>query len=126
MSTLKRCFCAGLLICSSMGLVGCGNGVDENKPMNEVQAESKEMDADALRDTAMAYKDAIQDKMQDVDKITAKLKEIPVTEMLGEEAKSLKGEIDQLTKSVDALKQRLNVYLQRLKEMKEDISGLEL
>ncbi len=36
-----------------------------------------------------------------LDKVAAKLKEIPITEMVGDEAKQLKTDIENLTKSVN-------------------------
>jgi hypothetical protein len=75
---------------------------------------------------ALAYKDAIEAKKGDVEKITAKLKEIPVTQMLGDEAKGLKADIADLNKSVSALKERFNVYYSKLKEKGGDLSGLKI
>ncbi len=36
-------------------------------------------------------------------------------EMLGDEAKGLKGDVENLTKSVEALQERLAVYVEQLK-----------
>ena len=44
------------------------------------------MDVQQLRSMAMQYKDAFMAKTEEVEKLTAKLKEIPVTEQLGSEA----------------------------------------
>ena len=70
--------------------------------------------------------DAIMAKKGDVDKLTAKLKEIPVTEMLGGEAKELKADLETLGKSLSALKDRFQVYYDKLKEKGGDLSGLEM
>ena len=75
---------------------------------------------------AIPYKEAIVAKKGDVEKITAKLKDIPAAELLGEQAKQLKADIDNLTKSLDLLKERFDVYYAKLKEKSADISGLEL
>jgi hypothetical protein len=75
---------------------------------------------------AMKYKDAIMAKKGEVEKFTGELKDIPLTQMLGEEAKQLKSEIDALNKSVSALKERFEVYYNKLKEKGGDLSGLEL
>ena len=84
------------------------------------------MDTDGLRAMALSYKEAIAAKSDDLEKLTAKLKDIPVTEMLGAEAKSLKAEMENLEKSVSALKERFEVYYQKLKDTGGDISGLQL
>ena len=106
--------------------LGCGKKADENKPISEVKAEAEKMDTDGLRAMALAYKEAIAAKSSDLEKLTAKLKDIPVTEMLGAEAKSLKAEMENLEKSVSALKERFEVYYQKLKDTGGDISGLQL
>jgi len=46
--------------------------------------------------------------------------------MLGDEAKELKTEIEALNKSVSALKERFQVYYDKLKEKGGNLSGLEL
>lgn len=107
-------------------ILGCGKKADENKPISEVKAEAEKMDTDGLRAMAMAYKEAIAAKSGDLEKLTAKLKDIPVTEMLGAEAKSLKADVENLEKSVSALKERFEVYYQKLKDAGGDISGLQL
>jgi hypothetical protein len=128
MNFMHQRFLSGLLFafCVSM-IAGCGGGggADETKPIPEVKAEAQEMDASQLRDIAMSYKQAIESKLADLEPIKAKLKEIPLTEMLGDEAKGIKTEIEGLMGSVDALKQRFGVYYDQLKEMKGDLSGLE-
>lgn len=126
MKTVKLItFYCSLTLCA-LALVGCGKKADENKPISEVKAEAEKMSAEKLRDTALAYKDAIEAKKGDVEKITAKLKEIPITQMLGDEAKGLKADIDNLNKSVSALKERFNVYYGKLKEKGGDLSGLKI
>jgi len=118
----------GLLVafCVSM-MAGCGGGsADETKPIADVKAEAQEMDAGQLRDMAMSYKQAIESKLTELEPITAKLKEIPALEMMGDEAKGLNAGIGDLMESVDALKERFGVYYDQLKEMKGDLSGLEL
>lgn len=115
-----------LLVICSLVLFGCGKKADESKPISEVKAEAEKMDASQLRSMAMNYKDAIVAKKGDYDKSTAKLKEIPRTEMLGSEAKELKAEIEELGKSVSALTERFQVYYDKLKEKGGDLSGLEI
>ena len=117
-----------LVICSFVlwGCGGSGGGADENKPLSEVKSEAATMDVSQLRDMAVKYKDAITAKSGELDVIVAKLKEIPLTEALGDEAKNLKAEVDELSKSISALKERFSVYYDKLKELKGDLSGLEI
>ena len=107
-------------------LCGCGKKADENKPINEVKTEAGNMSIEELRSLALTYKDAIMAKKSEVEKVTGTLKDIPVAKMLGNEAKELKTEIDALSKSVSALKERFQVYYDKLKEKDGDLSGLEL
>ena len=117
-------FC--LLVVFSLALLGCGKKADESKPLNEVKAEAEKMSVDKLRSMAVTYKDAIMAKKGEVEKVAGKLKDIPFAKMLGDEAKELKTEIEALNRSVSALKQRLQIYYNKLKEKGGDLSGLEL
>jgi hypothetical protein len=116
-----------LLAVVALAIGGCGGKkADANKPISEAKAEAEKMDAGQLRDMAMAYKEAIVANKANVDKVAAKLKEIPVTKMIGDEAKQLKTEIDNITTSISALKERFEIYYQKLKEKGGNLSGLEL
>jgi hypothetical protein len=117
-----------LLVACSLVLCGCGKAkkADENKPLSEVKAEAEKMNAGQLRETALVYKSAIEAKTADIEKVMVKVKEVPLTDALGEEAKKLKADIDNFTRSLEALKQRFEVYYQKLKEKGGDLSGLEM
>ena len=117
-------FC--LLAVCLLALVGCGKKADESRPIGEVKAEAETMDADKLRSMALTYKEAIVSKKGEVEKVAGKIKDIPVTKMLGDEAKELKSEIDTLNKSVSALTERFQVYYDKLKEKGGDTSGLDI
>ena len=125
MKTRKTVTFYCLLVLCSLALLGCGKKADENKPISEVKAEADQMSVDKLRSMAMKYKDAITAKKGEVEKFAAKLKEIPITEKLGTEAKELMAEIEALNKSISSLKERFQVYYQKLKEKGGDLSGLE-
>jgi len=107
-------------------IIGCGKNADENKPISEVKAEAEKMSAADLRTTAMSYKGAIEAKGKEVEKLATRLKEIPVAEILGKEAKAIKAEVDTINKSVSALKERLQIYIDKLKEKGGDLSGLQI
>ncbi len=106
-------------------LAGCGEKADENKPIADVKAEAEQLEAGDLRDMAMAYKDAILAKQKDVEGLKDKIKEIPLTEALGEEAKKLKDDVAELGKSLSALTERYKIYYEKLKAKKGDLTGLE-
>lgn len=107
-------------------MFGCGKKADENKPMSEVKAEAEKMDVEQLRAMALKYKDAIVAKQDEVKKITAQLKKIPIADMLGEEAKGLKSDIGDLTKSISALKERFQIYYNKVKEKGGNLSDLKI
>ena len=126
MKTIKTITFYSLLVLLPLVLLGCGKKADENKPLSEVKAEAEQMSVEKLRQVAMAYKDAVLAKKGEVEKFTAKLKDIPIAEMLGSEAKELKAEIENLNKSVSSLKERFEVYYKKLKEKGGEVSGLEI
>lgn len=110
-----------LLVLFSLAVLGCGKK-DEDRPVSEVKTEAEQMSTDELRAEAMKYKEAITAKKAELEKLTAKLKEIPVTEILNEDAKR----IEDLNRSISALKERFNVYYQMLRKKGGDTSGLQI
>ena len=126
MKELVRTSLCGVLVFCLLAFCGCGKKADETKPLSEAEAEAEKMDVEQLKAMALEYKEAILAKKEDVAKVTAQLKEIPIANMLGEEAKGLKADIDGLNESVSALKSRFEVYYDKLKEKGGDVSGLGL
>ncbi len=100
--------------------------VDTTKPLTELKAEAETMSAENLRSTAVKYKDAILARKDDIEKLTAKIKDIPMMEALGQEAQSLKTDLTDIESALAALKDRFQVYYNALKEKGGDLSGLEL
>ena len=121
----KIVLCFVILVCS-VAVVGCGKKADENKPISEVKTEAETMNVDQLRSIAMTYKEAILAKKGEMKKVAVQLKDLPVTKMLSDEAKSFKTEIANLNKSVSALNERFKIYLEKLKEKDGDLTGLKI
>ncbi|OQA03727.1 MAG: hypothetical protein BWY69_00279 [Planctomycetes bacterium ADurb.Bin401] len=110
-----------------ISLVGCGKKAgDTEKPIADVQAEADQMDVEQLKAKATEYKDAIMAKKAEIEKVAAKLKDIPLTEQLGEDAKALQNDIADLNKAISNLSERFQIYYSKLQEKGGDISGLEL
>jgi hypothetical protein len=126
MKSVRTLISFGTVILFAMMLSGCGSSVDENKPVSEVTAHAQTLDVSGLRDMAMQYKDAIMANKGEVEKLADKLKAMPATEMLGEEAKAIKNEMDDLTNSLTALQQRFQIYFDQLKSQDGDLTGLDL
>ncbi len=124
MERIKTVALFGLMILLTAGLFGCGKKADENKPIADVEAEAEKMDVAKLRQKALAYKDAMVAKQDEIKKISAKLQELGIAKSLTDEAKGLKADMDELNKSVLALMDRFNIYYKKLKEKGGDISGL--
>jgi len=99
--------------------------VDVEKPVAEVQAAADTMTVENLKATALKYKDAIVAKQAEISALAAKVKEIPITEALGEEAKKLKTDLAGLEASLKSLKDRFQVNYDTLKTKGGDLAGLE-
>jgi len=103
---------------------GAGVTADAEKPLADVQAQAQKMSTADLRATALQYKQAITLKQEDLQKLLAQVKEMPLTEALGEKAKSLKNEAQKIESHLKALTERFQVYFNQLKEKGGDVSGL--
>ena len=124
MGNIKKISFYLLIALCVFALSACGKkGVDTSKPISEVKAEAEKMDVSQLRQMALKYKDAILEKGKEAEKLLAKIKP---TDMLSDEAKKIKAEVDDLNKAVKALTERFNVYYDKLKAEGGDASGLEL
>ncbi len=100
--------------------------VNVEQPVPEVQAQARTMSVENLKAAALKYKEAILAKQADLEKLAAKVKEIPIAEALGQEAKTLKTDLSNIETSLKALKDRFQVYYDTLKEKGGDLSGLAL
>ena len=98
--------------------------VEVAKPVADVQAQAKTMSVEDLKAAALKYKEAILAKQAELEKVVAKVKEIPITEALGQEAKTLKTDLSNIEASLKAMKDRYQVYYDTLKEKGGDLTGL--
>jgi hypothetical protein len=115
-----------IMLAAMLAVCGCGKKADANKPIDQVKAEAEKMDVAQLRDMAMKYKDTIAAKAEQIKAESLKLKDIPLTEMMGDKAKAINATVDELKKTVDALTERFQVYLDELKKKGGDITGLQI
>jgi hypothetical protein len=97
---------------------------DAEKPIAEVQTQAQTMSVADLRAIAVQYKQAISLKQEDLQKLLAQVKEIPIAEALSEKAKTLKTEVQKIESTVKALTERFQIYYNKLKEKGGDLSGL--
>lgn len=95
-------------------LMGCGEKVDENRPVEEIRQEAAKLDAAALQKKIDAYKAAIEAKSAELKKVADEVKAIPLTEIASEKSKKLAEEVKQLTESIDKLKDGMAAYAEAL------------
>jgi len=104
-----------LLTLLLVGLAGCGKDVDLSQTVDQVKAAAAEMDASQLQKMAEAYQKQLEAKKAEVNALMAKLKDIPLKDKLGAEAKKLKGQMDEISSSIKALGSHYEAYLAELK-----------
>ena len=103
---------AGLMVVAM--LTGCGGKIDENKPIDQVAADAAKMGQAELQKMVNTYQAAIADKGKEVDALMAKVKEIPLTELMGDKAKALKADASKISDSIGKLKDQMAVYAKEL------------
>jgi hypothetical protein len=126
MNTVVRAGLCILIASCLFGFAGCSKKADTNKSIADIQAEASKMNAEQLKAKAMEYKDAIVAKKAEIEKVAAKLKEIPITQQIGAEAKALQTDTANLSKTLADLTARFQVYYNKLKETGGNVSGLEI
>lgn len=97
--------------------------VSATRPLTEVKAEAANLNVTQLKETALKYKDAITAKSGELQPLLEKLKALPLSQKLSGEGLQIKDQINQIKGSVTALKDRYDVYANRLKEMGVDVSA---
>jgi len=106
----KVCLAVICLVVAAMMVTGCSSGVNEKKPVAEVQQEAKTMNATQLKSTVDKYQQAIEVRKADIVGLQNRLKEIPVTQLMGDEARAIKEDVGQITASIKALSERMKIY----------------
>ena len=118
-------FLLGILVCS-LAISGCGKKADTNKSVDQIHKEVEAMSVNDLEGYAKAYANEILAKKSDVEQLTQKLKSIPVTELFGDKAKSLKDDLSKIGSDVSALSDRYQVYVQKFQEKGGDLSKVKI
>lgn len=126
MNTVVRTGLCILIVCCLFGFASCSKKANTDKSIADVKAEASKMNVEQLKAKAMEYKDAIVAKKAEIEKVTTKLKEIPLTQQMGTEAKALQTDIANLSKAMADLTERFQVYYNKLKEAGGSVSGLEI
>lgn len=111
----------------SLFFAGCSDDkieVNETKPIPQVHEESKQMEVSDLEKVAKAYMKAIEAKKPELKKLEQKIKGLSLDKMLSDGTKELAEELKKLANSIQALEQRLNIYIEKLKEKNVDVNEL--
>ena len=93
---------------------GCGSKASETKPIADVQNEAKTMSMSQLESVVNEYKAALEAKKVEIQALQEKMKKIPITQLLGDEAKAIKDDMSKVATSVQALAERMNVYVKEI------------
>ena len=104
--------------------VGTDVKVDESKPISQVKAEAEKMDAQQLRTIAMKYKEAIETKTAEVEKVAMELMQMMLADKSSDRMKTLKAQTGKLNQSIETLAKQFEVYYKKLEEKGGDLSGL--
>jgi len=104
-------------------VAGCGKKADENRPVADMRVEAEKMDAATLRENAKVYKDALQAKMAELNKVKEQIKP---DELLTEKGIELQKKSAEISASIGKLRERLQVYLDQLAKKGEDITDLKV
>ncbi len=100
-------------------LTGCvtDSGGGDVAGLNQLTAEAATMGQADLASMVTKYKGLIVDKVNVASTLKDQLKEIPVTEMMGEKATALKGDLSDTMGLISQLKDKLAVYTNALKAL---------
>lgn len=99
---------------------------DLNQSVEEIKKKVAGFDKAEVVAYADTYKDVILEKKDQLVALTEKAKGLSMTEMLGEKGKALKNQLAQYTDQLKGLKERYDVYLDKLKEYGVDLSAYGL
>jgi hypothetical protein len=99
---------------------------DMNTSISEIKAEVEKLNTDQLKEVAMQYKELILAKTTQLETLNSKLLGMDVAQAFSDESKSLRDEFQVLEQSIKALKERFQIYYNKLKEKGGDLAGLAL
>lgn len=99
---------------------------DLDQPIEAIKEKAANFDQAQLLGYLGTYKDVILEKKDQIAALTAKVKNLSVTDVMGEKGKNLKAELAQYTEQFSGLKERFSVYLDKAKAMGLDLSKFQL
>lgn len=97
---------------------------DLKKPLEAIRQEAAETDLAQLKEIALRYKQMLSEKQAEIKLISDKLARIPLKERLSTDAQSLATELKTLAAPVEAIKERLQIYVKAIQARGGDPAGL--
>lgn len=99
---------------------------DLNRSLEEIKTRAAAFSQSELLTYANSYKDTILEKKNQIASLAETLKKLPVAEMLGPKGKQLKETAELYTKQLIELKDRYNIYIDKLKPYGIDLSKYQI
>ena len=99
---------------------------DLNQSVEQIQEKVAQFDKTQVLAYADQYKTVLLEKKDQIADLTGQMKDLSMTEMMGDKAKALKEQIAQYSEQLDGLKDRYSVYLNKLEEFGVDLSAYTL
>jgi hypothetical protein len=128
--TKKNAALAVLTALILIGLCGCepksNTKVDMAKSFDTVKAEAAKMNVEQLRKKALAFKNAIDAKGDDITKVMQNMNAQSAANTGDGIKLNNKTEIDSFMQTIGDLKKRYDIYISYLKEKNGDLTGLSL
>jgi hypothetical protein len=112
--------CAVILAVALAGMVGC-SGSSDNQTPEQMREQAVKMSVDDLKAKAQACRDEIAKLQKKLDEIKAQIKP---AELFTEQGKKLTAESNEVLKSIDNVKQRLQICVEELRKKGADVTNL--
>jgi hypothetical protein len=109
-----------------VALVGCGGSANPTISIDKAKAEADTMSLSQLENKAKTYLTAIDEQKDQIAKLQASIKAIPLNEVAGAEAKALKIDVADVQTMVSNLTKRYKVYLDKFKAEGGDVSKIQV
>ena len=89
---------------------GCGEKLDENRPLDEVRAEAQKLDSDKLQKQYELWRKHLDAKLAQADSIARKISDMPLDKVVSEDMQKLKQEYSAADESCRKSGAILEVY----------------
>lgn len=99
---------------------------DLNQSVEQIKEKVAGFDKTQVLAYVDQYKSVLLEKKGQIADLTGQLKDLSMTELMGDKAKVLKDQITQYSDQFSGLKDRYSIYLQKLEELGVDLSAYTL